>query len=599
MTRDAELTPSSSLVLGRYRVVQRLARGGMGVVYLGRLEGAAGFAKPVVIKRILPEAKDSAESTALFIREAQILSHLQHPCIVGVLDFGEEHGGHAMILEYVHGYDLGRWLKYLQLSGQRLHWEEAVFILLRVLDALSYAHGFRRSDGTPAQVLHRDISPGNVLIDVEGRVRLLDFGIARMAEDAEYRTQTGVLKGKVPFLAPELFSGEPPSAASDLYACGVVLYQVLTGNHPFTGENDNKLMWRIVTEWPKPLSHARDDLPAGLEEAILTALAKQPENRQASAELFATELRETLIRREAEIEEALRERVKRDFYGEMPERLRLEPLADRDRAWRTARASLPPEPALPRAAARDRAEQHIGPHDDEDTTLTGPSSPSPPPPKPARTQRETLPPSSTALPMQSSTPRSARRPEWRSLLLVSLGIGLVVAAALVLTVQLLQQRAAPAGARFIVVESPDKQTRAAPTASAEAPVALAPPAGSLAPPPLPTESPRLTDERAAEARPKVDPADARALSQRFAKNEAALQRCFERFASELSGQPKLAVLFRVTPAGKVQSAQIEPRSLDDTPLGACLLEVARGTAFGAVGKTLEFSIPIRARSVTR
>ncbi|HVZ32049.1 MAG TPA: serine/threonine-protein kinase, partial [Polyangiaceae bacterium] len=189
---SSELDPGSAsqYVLGRYRMLRRLAKGGMGVVYLGRLEGAAGFAKPVVIKRILQDAEERSENTARFIREAQILSNLQHPGIVGVLDFGEEAEGHAMILEYVHGYDLGRWLKYLQLSSRRMHWEEAVFILLRVLDALSYAHGLTRSDGSPAQVLHRDISPGNVLIDVDGRVRLLDFGIARMEEDDQYRTQT-------------------------------------------------------------------------------------------------------------------------------------------------------------------------------------------------------------------------------------------------------------------------------------------------------------------------------------------------------------------------------------------------------------------------
>jgi serine/threonine protein kinase len=205
-------------VLGRYRVVQRLAQGGMGVVYLGRLDGAAGFAKPVVIKRIISDAEDQQGSTARFIREAQILSNLQHPGIVGVLDFGEEDERYSMVLEYVNGYDLGRWLKYLQLKAHKMHWEEAVFIILRVLDALAHAHGFRRSDGTSAEVLHRDISPGNVLLDVEGRVRLVDFGIARMdaGTGEQFKTETGVLKGKLAYLAPELFAGMPPSPASDL-----------------------------------------------------------------------------------------------------------------------------------------------------------------------------------------------------------------------------------------------------------------------------------------------------------------------------------------------------------------------------------------------
>ena len=112
---------SGQLVLGRYRVVRRLTQGGMGVVYLGRVEGDAGFAKAVVIKRILQDIADVEEHTAQFIREAQILSHLQHPGIVGVLDFGRSGDGYSMVLEYVHGYDLGRWLKYLQNCQQRMH----------------------------------------------------------------------------------------------------------------------------------------------------------------------------------------------------------------------------------------------------------------------------------------------------------------------------------------------------------------------------------------------------------------------------------------------------------------------------------------------
>src|SRR5262245_40687256 len=148
------------VVLGRYRVVRRLTQGGMGVVYLGRLEGDAGFAKAVVIKRVLQDdGEDIEDQTAQFIREAQILSHLQHPGIVGVLDFGRAGDGYAMVLEYVHGYDLARWLKYLNATDQSMHWEEAVLIGVRVLEALHYAHTFRTGDGAAACVLHRDISP--------------------------------------------------------------------------------------------------------------------------------------------------------------------------------------------------------------------------------------------------------------------------------------------------------------------------------------------------------------------------------------------------------------------------------------------------------
>jgi serine/threonine protein kinase len=590
MSLDTELAPSGHQVLGRYRVVQKLAKGGMGVVYLGRLEGAAGFAKPVVIKRIIQDSDDPSESTARFIREAQILSNLQHPGIVAVLDFGEEGQGHAMVLEYVHGYDLGRWLKYLQLGAQRMDWEEAVFILLRVLDALSYAHNFQRGDGSAAQVLHRDISPGNVLIDLEGRVRLLDFGIARMGEQDVYRTQTGVLKGKVPFLAPELFSSEPPSAASDIYACGIVLYQMLAGTQPFAGENDSKLMWRIITEGPKPLAHWRDDLPPGLEAPILESLNKDPGHRQPSAERFASELRQILRRRESEIAESLRARIRRDFTGEMPKLLRLEPLSERERAWRTARSSVPAEAHTGVVEAPGEPTSALGlaaPDKPSQPTLTAGLEPAPP----ERREASERPSRSSAGARRS---RWLRRPALRTPALLALGVGLVVALCMVGVLRFLQARPPPpAASRFIVVERPDKApAAAAPPTAQTARVAVTDPATNAL-----GEAPVGAQPALAVPAHRPEPAGAQALTRRFAQREGELQGCFERFASALTGQPQLAVNFEVGASGKVQSVTLEPGALAPTPLGACLLGVARGTRFGAVGKALRFSIPIRARSV--
>jgi eukaryotic-like serine/threonine-protein kinase len=592
MSLETEHAASGHVVLGRYRVVQRLAKGGMGVVYLGRLEGAAGFAKPVVIKRIIQDSDDPTESTARFIREAQILSNLQHPGIVGVLDFGEEEAGHAMILEYVHGYDLGRWLKYLQLSAHQLHWEEAVFVMLRVLEALNYAHSFRRSDGTAAQVLHRDISPGNVLLDLEGRVRLLDFGIARMAESDVYRTQTGVLKGKVPFLAPELFTSDPPSAASDIYACGVVLYQMLAGSHPFTGENDSKLMWRIITEGPKPLSEWRKDLPEGLEAPILVALNKDPENRHASAERFAAELRQLLRRGETEIGDALREHIRRDFSGEMPGMLRLEPLNERERAWRSVRSSLPPDPPAPVFEPPQPATINLA-------ALPRPSQPTETASRESSRREEVTSDRATrtSIGTASRAPVSRRRRlDLQTLALVALGVGVVVAGITVGALHLLQPRTPPPSAsRFIVVESPDKLA----AGSAGAPPAAAAPEAVAAATATNIEPARSVSELPAPPQRKAEPGGAAALSRHFAQREAELQRCFERHAASLSGHPELAVNFEISAAGKVQKATLQPQSLAGTPLEKCLLDVARGTSFGAVGKPLRFTIPIRARSVSR
>jgi serine/threonine-protein kinase len=579
------------LVLGRYRVMRRLAHGGMGIVYLGRLEGAAGFAKPVVIKRIISDPEDQQASLARFVREAQILSNLQHPGIVGVLDFGEEAESYAMVLEYVHGYDLGRWLKYLQLKAAVMPWEEAVCIALRVLEALGYAHGFRHPDGSSAEIVHRDISPGNVLLDVDGRVRLADFGIARMAATTgdQYKTETGVLKGKLAYLAPELFSGVPASPASDIYACAVVLYQMLAGQNPFTAHNDSRVMWRVIMEGPTPLGRQRDDLPPGLDQSLSVALCKDPARRHPSADHFADELRGMLSRNEAEISIGLRERLRSDFHGDMPTLLRLETLAERDRGWR---------PELPAAGivVREAAAQH--------TNLAPSVTPETLTEQRQRREAATLgasrPAAAQGLPARSeAAPRSASRRSLRSLSykpLIGLGLGMSVVIGLIMVAGLsyLQKpAAAPSASRFIVVEGGK------------------PPAEALAPPPpvvssLPTgasEPPDPVLARAAplgKARPPKPPADSSAaLSRAFARRERALGECFERHAAEVEGQPQISIDFEVAASGRVDAAALVPPALSDTLLGRCLLGVARATKFGTLGQPRRFSIPIRARAVQR
>lgn len=556
-------TASDSIVLGRYRIVRRLTQGGMGVVYLGRVEGAAGFAKAVVIKRILSGVDHLEQNIAQFIREAQILSHLQHPGIVGVLDFGHAHDGYAMVLEYVHGYDLARWLKYLRVTSCRMHWEEAVFITLRVLEALHYAHTFESSDGGAACVLHRDISPGNILLDLEGRVRLLDFGIARMVhgDTDECKTETGVLKGKVGYLAPEIFSLAPATTLSDLYSCGVVLYQMLAGAHPFASEDQRQTMFRAMQEPPSSLIALRDDMPRELEAVVFQALAKDPTQRHPSAEAFCQALRATLSRSEADIFVALRERLRDDFTLKMPAALHLEPLQEREKAWREAQRASPREPAQLRSSMIPASA-----HD---------------------------PPSSSAE-VEPTVTHEAQAPAARMRLLSSAGIGAVVAAALLSALFLaLRQPPVSSSDRFIVVGTPAPPREALEPVRATAPEPAAPPpAGPVANRPgAASAKPVRRAEPARDASPS-------ALTEPFARRQPALEACFARFASELQGRPEISVTFAVQTSGHVSSATLSPQVMSGTPLGKCLLSVARGTNFGPQARPVRFSIPLIARAVS-
>jgi serine/threonine protein kinase len=551
MIEPLEELPANRLVLKRYRIVRALARGGMGIVYLGRLEGAAGFAKPVVIKRVLPEIADD-ESTAQFIREARILSNLQHPGIVGVLDFGYESDSYAMVLEYVHGFHVGHWLKYVRETRGHLPWESCILIVLQVLRALDYAHNNKRPDGTSAAVIHRDVSPSNILLDVDGNVRLVDFGVARMTGEgsSEYETQAGIVKGKLPYLAPELFSAGDPSVQTDVYSTGVVLYQLLTGANPFSATNSGKIIRRVMTHEPPPINALRDDVPADIDRILSKAIAKEASERYATAAAFAKDLARLFRRPESEVFAKMQRYIEADFSGPLAARLGLEPLEELDKAWRDMQEGV-------------------------DTGRVSLLSTAPPRP-------------SRPAPSRGFLGGSQVRP---LVFAVLAGASLIAATAggvLFLT------RDAPESEtrRFLVVESPERRvTRgvSASTGPTSAPDLL-PSAAAIGSTTVPAAVPK------AGARPALGPdAKAAQVSRRFAQRQGAIESCFQRHAQKLQGTPRIAVSFQIAASGKVTAAHLTPVSVAQTPLGGCIVSVAKGTDFGPQQEPLAFSIPIVAR----
>jgi serine/threonine-protein kinase len=414
----------------------------------------------------------------------------------------------------------------------------------------------------------------------------------------QFKTQTGVLKGKVAYLAPELFSGSPPSRASDIYACAVILYQMLAGANPFAAHNDSRVMWRVIMEGPSPLARQRDDLPPGLEALIFAAIDRDLLRRHDDAEVFAAELRRELTRSEAEIQDALREHVRGDFNGDMPALLRLETLSDRDRAWRqglpsaevTRNVTVQPPESLVHSMTPATASEEAEPAALSEPQLT------------ARAERRAAPAPADGVTLPQVTTKRAG-PGLSLKVVVGLGLGMSVVIGLIVAAALfrLQQSSQPAGAsRFIVVESPE-QKRASEPGAAAAPL----PAPRPSPEPaLPSAArgesvapPRPKNVRA--TRPPPPPDSSAGLSQAFARRQGALTRCFEQHAREVEGRPEISVTFEVSPAGEVSSAGLAPPALEGTPLGRCLLDVARSTRFGALGKVTRFSIPIRASAVQR
>jgi serine/threonine-protein kinase len=584
-------------VLGRYRIVAPLARGGMGIIYLGRLEGAAGFSKPVVIKTVIPDAKDD-KSAQLFAREARIVSNLEHPNIVGVLDFGEADGEYVMVLEYVHGFHLGFWLRYVQETRGNMSIAHAVEVMLPALDALDFAHRLKRADGTELGIVHRDVSPANILIDYLGNVKLHDFGIARMADD-EFKTQDGTFRGTLSFTAPETLQGVAAGPRSDLYACGVVIYQLLAGSNPFRGQQPSETLHKVITHVPPRLRTLRAEVGEALSDAIACAMEKDPAKRFDSAGSFAAALRAARTWTEEDALASLQRVIHDDFMGDaMPQFLGVETLQSRDAAWRAA------QPTGPRLALGSSRPPAIPRRSSGTVTADIPSSALPDPfatiqalPSSALLELARVgaagEPTIVASPAELSVPPPAPAPPKRHMgAMLGVGAAVLVLAGGAYALLLRTKEPAPPP-RFLLIEKQADSPGEAPVASASglAPTATsATPSSSRAGPAGATPSPARPGKTGADAG-----ASGSSLTAAFQRQRGRVEACFRSHAGELAQQPQLTVRFQLQASGAVQSAELIPASMAGSALGACILGVARSTRFPASDGPVSFTIPITAR----
>jgi serine/threonine-protein kinase len=260
----------------RYELHRRIARGGMADVFLAR---DSLLDRPVAVKVLFPEFATDPTFVQRFRREAQAAANLSHPNIVSVYDWGEEGGTYFIVMEYIEGHSLAQTIK----DEGRLHPDRAADITSDVAAALGFAH----RNG----VVHRDVKPGNVLISPSGQVKVADFGIARAVSHQENLTQAGTVMGTATYFSPEQARGESVDPRSDVYSLGVVLYEMLTGRPPFTGDSPVAVAYKHVQEAPPPPRSHNPDIPPALEAVVLHAMAKDTADRYASAEELRADLR--------------------------------------------------------------------------------------------------------------------------------------------------------------------------------------------------------------------------------------------------------------------------------------------------------------------
>lgn len=283
------------LLDGKYELVELAGEGGMASVYRARVKGAAGFSRTVAIKKIKPEFLKLQNYTDMFIEEARVGSELAHPNIVQVYDFGvDERGSYYLVMEWIDGLDLGSFVRFHRGRRSPTPWHHIVAAGIGTLRGLSAAHERRRADGTPAPIIHRDVSPHNVLIGTNGVAKLTDFGLARARDRMTSLTAPGTVKGKLYYLSPEVAFGGEATPQSDLFAMGALMWECLTGQRLFDGRNDVDVFMAIRECRVRPLRDYRPDVPDELIAVIDHALKREPAERIATASAFATALSEVL-----------------------------------------------------------------------------------------------------------------------------------------------------------------------------------------------------------------------------------------------------------------------------------------------------------------
>ena len=435
-----------SRVLGRYVLHNEIASGGMASVHFGRLTGAGGFSRTVAIKRLHPHIARDADFAAAFLDEARLSARIRHPNVIQMHDVVAEGDELFLVMEYVHGESLAELARILHARHQAIPLAIARAIGTSILYGLHAAHETAAEDGSPLHVVHRDVSPANVLVGADGIVRVVDFGIAKATSRLSPTTREGHVKGKLAYMATEQIRGEPIARTTDTYSAAVVIWEMLAGRRLFAGENEGHVVEQVLLGAVKPPSAYSPKVSSALDEIVMRGLAQDPKERPRTAQEMASEIESIVLPASA------RE------IGAWLEQTAAESLAARKRSLSEMEGAsgTPPRAPLPRAPEAEA-----------------------PTPTPTREEKA----------VSTDRPTPTRMARWLTLAIVlALGIGLgAVAVGLWLATS---QRREAAHATVEPLPSPPLPIEATAIAAASTTGVLAPQASSAHSPP-PSRSPRV------------------------------------------------------------------------------------------------------------
>jgi eukaryotic-like serine/threonine-protein kinase len=268
---------------GKYTLLNRIAVGGMAEVFLARQEGLEGFEKTICIKRIRPHLSSQPNFVRMFLNEAKLAAQLNHQNIVQIYDLGRVNDSYFIAMEYISGRDMSRIIPKAERSDIPFPMVYALRIASNVCEGLYYAHSKMDAYGNPLNLVHRDVTPENVLVGFSGNVKIVDFGIAKANTQLEQQTRAGEIKGKLSYMSPEQCMGQPLDGRSDVFSLGSVLYEWVTGYKLFTGENEMAILKSIIDGRIYPPSYFKEDVPEAVERILMKSLEKDRTKRYQSA----------------------------------------------------------------------------------------------------------------------------------------------------------------------------------------------------------------------------------------------------------------------------------------------------------------------------
>jgi len=316
MSRPASVDAGATT--NQYEILLRLASGGMAEIFIARARTFGDLERHVVLKRVLPERSRDPEFVRMFLDEARLAAQLHHPNIAQVYDIGRLASGYFFTMEYVHGHDAAQIAMRVRALRRHIPIGHVLTIVAGGAAGLHHAHERRGADQQPLNVVHRDVTPSNLMVSFEGAVKLVDFGIAK-ASHRTTETRAGTIKGKIEYLSPEQCSSTEVDRRSDVFSLGIVMWELLTGERLFRRETDFLTMNAIVNDDAPPPSRVRPDVPPDLDRVVATALARNPDRRFASAGAMLEELETVAARHQVAVSTTALGRYLRELFGERPE----------------------------------------------------------------------------------------------------------------------------------------------------------------------------------------------------------------------------------------------------------------------------------------